>query len=203
MTNHICKPWCAMSCSCRRWEGTPSLCFLEEEEGELPAGSPGESRPATPPSPLSGQVAASVRAQSLESVRGPEHNIPLTPGVPQHPHGRSSAAGAAVPQAAAAGGQRGGPALPPALPALLPPPYWPGLIKAQSPSCHRSGQLSASIQPPGREAHTAGGPGAHLLPAAQLRTAWEAAPPTAAPRLLSAFLPFPPSGAHGWLSLRP
>lgn len=210
MTNHICKPWCTMSCSCRRWEGTPSLCFLEEEEGELPAGSPGESHPATQPSPLSGQVAASVRAQSLESVRGPEHNVPLTPGVPQHRDGHQ-------------GFQREG------WPSPEPPPPPPLTLDSRGAAplcplhclgcCPRPTGLdpsrrkalpataAACCRPPSSlpasDAHTAGGPGAHLLPAAQLRTPWEAAPPTAAPRLLSAFLPFPPSGAHGWLSLRP
>lgn len=183
--------------------------WLEEEEEELPAGSPGESRPATQPSLLLGQVDANVRAQSLESVRGPEHNVPLTPGVPQHPDGHRLAATGAF-------SRRGG--RPPSLcrphhtwrwtaEGLLPSCpcaawaaallSWPGLIKGHRPSCHRSTQLSASIQPPVRRrlhrwrlrsSSPACGPAVH--------SKGSCTHPPLPPRLLSAFLPFPPSGPH-------
>ena len=143
-------------------------------------------------------------------LRGPEHNVPLTPGVPQHRDGHQ-------------GFQREG------RPSPEPPPPPPLTLDSRGAAplcplhclgcCPRPTGLdpsrrkalpataAACCRPPSSlpasDAHTAGGPGAHLLPAAQLRTPWEAAPPTAAPRLLSAFLPFPPSGAHGWLSLCP
>ena len=139
--------------------GGNALLVLEKEEEELPAGSAGRGPCNTTASALGSS------ARKRESPEPGEHRRSSAqrssdPRGPPAPHGRRSAATGAFsrrgsrpeplppPPHLTLDGRGAAPTVPPALLELLPPLYWPGLIKGQRPSCHRSSQLLASIQPP-------------------------------------------------------
>ena len=184
-----------MSCSCRRWDGTPSLFSgSKRRQGSCQQGalrraalqhsrlrSSGHKRGSLEPG---GRPEYSVSLTWLGRRRGLRQEGRLSPKPPTPPphlmlDGRGSAP---VPS----------PALRAAAPVLL---AWMHQGAEDLPAI-----AAGSCRPPASflsgDAYMAGDSGPCLPPVAQLHTAWDAAPTHHPTGCSWAFLPLPPSGPH-------